>query len=79
MDTTVLEIPIGSEFAQIYTNASEAERRKLAVMIQIWLSEMTHPGADTLGEIMNRISTTAQSRGLTPDILNQILADGDDE
>lgn len=46
---TVLEIPVESEFAQIYANASENDRRKLAVMVQIWLRELASPESDVLG------------------------------
>lgn len=76
---TVLEIPVESELAEIYAAASENDRRKLAVMVQIWLRELASPESDVLGEIMNRISTTAQARGLTPNILAQILEDDNDE
>lgn len=72
---TILEIPVETELAQIYAEASEDDRRKLAVMVQIWLRELANPTTDVLGDIMNRVSAIAQSRGLTPDILAELLTD----
>lgn len=72
---TILEIPVETEIAQIYAAASENDRRKLAVMVQLWLRELASPTSDVLGDIMDRISATAQARGLTPDILAELLND----
>ena len=58
--------------ASIYESASEQERRKLDALLSLRLSETAEPSR-SISEIMNEASKEAQSRGLTEDILKEIL------
>ena len=52
---------------------SVEEREKVQILLGIWLKEYAKADAASLGETMDEISRKAQSRGLTPGILESIL------
>ena len=67
-----ITVTVDSEVAELYRSASDADRRKLDLLVSLRLQEATRPGI-TLQEIMNEVSRYAQARGLTQDILQDIL------
>ncbi|MCY3593748.1 MAG: hypothetical protein OXH95_03415 [bacterium] len=67
-----ITVTVDSEVAELYRSASDADRRKLDLLVSLRLQEATRPGI-TLQEIMNEVSRNAQARGLTQDILQDIL------
>lgn len=67
-----ITIRVDSEVADFYRSASEAERRKLDLLVSLRLREAAVDGK-SLAEIMDEISSIAQQRGLTPEILQSIL------
>jgi hypothetical protein len=73
MSTEAITIEIDSEAAQAFNSVSAAEREKLQVLLGIWLKEYTESDATSLRESMNVIGRAAESRGLTPEILESIL------
>jgi len=58
----------------MFETASEEERRKLEALLSLKLGDVTRR-KKTLEEVMHDISQNAQTRGLTPEILNSILAE----
>jgi hypothetical protein len=72
METKTITIRVDAEVAQAYESASEEERRKLDVLLNIKLRQVTG-NKRPLEEIMDEISDKAQNRGLTPEILDSIL------
>ena len=60
------------DVAVTYRNASDHDRRKLDLMVNLRLREVTAPGR-SVRETMVEVSRNAQQRGLTPDILRSIL------
>ncbi|MBC7912204.1 MAG: hypothetical protein H7Y30_16985 [Pyrinomonadaceae bacterium] len=72
MSTEIITLEIDSEAAQAFKSASTDERRKLQVLLGIWLKEYAKTETVSLKETMDEISEKAQSRGLTPEILESI-------
>lgn len=73
MVTETITLEIDSEAAQAFNSVSADERRKLQVLLGIWLKEYAKANNISLKETMTGISEKAQSRGLTPEILESIL------
>lgn len=71
MTTTTITIPLDAETAKIYTEAPAEIRRKLQLLLGLWLREFT-VSPRSLQSIMNEISQKAQERGLTPEILESL-------
>lgn len=72
METRQISVRVTSEAAAIYESATELERRKLDALISLRLSEAVEPSR-SLREIMREASREAKKRGLTEDILKEIL------
>lgn len=73
MSDTTITISIDNETAAKYNSASEAERRKVQLLLQVVLQNTGPSSITSLQQLMNDMSTEAQARGLTPEILEQIL------
>lgn len=68
-----ITISVDSEMAELYRLASDDDRRKkLDLLVSLRLQDATRP-ASRLQEIMEEVSCKAQARGLTRDILQNIL------
>jgi hypothetical protein len=72
MRTQEITIRVTPEAARIYQAASEQQRRKLDLLLSLQLSEAAHPGR-SLKQLMRESSEEAQARGLTTEILKEIL------
>jgi len=60
--------------ANIYKKASSTEKKKMSLLLSLWLREFEKPSF-TLDKLMDDISIKAAKRGLTPEILESILND----
>ena len=67
-----VNVSLDNETAKIYQQASSAEKKKMQVLLSLWLREFEKPSI-TLDQLMDDISRKAQERGLTPEILDSIL------
>ena len=74
METKTITIRVNAEVARIFETASEEERRKLEALLSLKLGDVTRR-KKTLEAVMHDISQNTQTRGLTPEILNSILAE----
>ena len=72
MNTEPITIHVDSETAGAYLASSEEDRRKLDLLMALRLKDATRPGR-SLEDIMRQISREAQRRGLTPEILEELL------
>lgn len=70
-----ISIEVDSAAAGLYRSASQADRRKLDLLLNMRLREVAESGI-SLQETMREISCNAQMRGLTPKILESILNEG---
>lgn len=74
MTMRLVEIPLDSELAQIYSDASEESQKKVQVLLDLYLREvMVLPSSTPLETVMDTVSKNAQARGLTPEVLDSIL------
>ena len=67
-----ITVSVDPDLAEMYRSASEDERRKLDLIINLRLRDAIE-SRKSLQDIMLKISRNAQKRGLTPDILQSIL------
>ncbi len=67
-----ITVSVDSDVARAYRSASDSERRKLDLLINLHLRDVTESGK-SLRRTMSEISRKAQRRGLTPEILQSIL------
>jgi hypothetical protein len=72
MQTERITIQVGREAAQAFRAASPEKRRKLELLLGMQLLEFAQ-GEPSLDQVMRQISQNAQARGLTPEILDQLL------
>lgn len=74
MDSEPITIFVDPQSAGAYRSASQEDRQKLDLLLAMRLRDATGP-AGSLEQIMRQISQEAQARGLTPEILNDLLDD----
>jgi len=73
MATRTISIRVSDEAARTYESASEEERRKLDALLTIQLAQPRRDGR-SLEEVIGEMSRKARERGLTPEILDEILS-----
>ena len=69
-----IQIQVTPEAAKAFRSASESERKKLELLLTLRLLEVSR-ARKPLEEVMREISRSAQQRGLTPEILDDLLKD----
>lgn len=72
--TETITIKVTPEVAKAFRSASESERRKMELLLNLRLLEVTRT-RKPLEQVMREISRSAKERGLTQDILSDLLAD----
>jgi hypothetical protein len=73
MATATISLEVDADTAQKFSAASAAERRKLQLLLSLRLRELTVSPTRPLKEIMDEIGRHAESRGLTPEVLEALL------
>ncbi len=73
MATETITIQIDPEAARAYQDAPPADQKKMRALLSLWLRDLAKAGPTTLKEIMSDVGTTARARGLTPEILEDLL------
>lgn len=72
-----ITIQVDEDIKTAFEEASPKTQKQLISIVQLFFRENLHN--KTLTEVMAVISDRAQERGLTPEILQEILADNNDE
>ena len=70
--TDQITISVDPDVANVYRLASDDDRRKLDLLVNLRLRDATRSKA-SLKDVMLEISQNAKQRGLTPEILKSIL------
>ncbi|MBK7706956.1 MAG: hypothetical protein IPJ30_14630 [Acidobacteria bacterium] len=70
-----ITLQVESDVARFYNNAPQTDKQKLQSLFGSWLKHYAEADVDSLKRTMDEISSNAQSRGLTPEILESLLAD----
>jgi hypothetical protein len=73
MTTSSISIEVDADTARAFSTASEEDRRKMQLLLNLRLRELVNSPSRPLKEIMDEIGTEAQARGLTPEILESII------
>ena len=74
LTTESITIQVSPELAKAFRSASEPERRKMELLLNLRLLEVTR-ARKPLEQLMREISRSAKERGLTEDSLADLLAD----
>jgi hypothetical protein len=74
MSTETITIAVDPRAAQAFHALSDAEQRKLGILLSLRVLEVTETN-ETLEELMRHISRNARARGLTPEMLEELLHD----
>lgn len=72
MEAEEITVRVTPEAAQIYRSATEEQPRKLDLLVSLRLAETVSPRR-SLEEVIRDSSEEAKARGLTPEILKEIL------
>lgn len=72
LSNETITIQVTPEVAKAFRSATEAERKKMELLLNLRLLEVTR-SRNSLEEVMREISRSAKERGLTEDILDQLL------
>ena len=67
-----VNIKLDNETAKIYQKAPLADKKKMQLLLSLWLREFEKPSI-SLERLMDDISNKAKERGLSPEILESIL------
>jgi hypothetical protein len=65
-------VSVDNETAKIYKQASAADKKKMQLLLSLWLREFEKPSV-SLEKLMENVSRKARERGLTSEILESIL------
>ena len=74
MEVREIKIRVDAESAEIYESAIFADRQKLDALLSLRLKEFARKRRP-LETVMSDISQKAQARGLTPEILSNLLSE----
>lgn len=74
-ETPVIAVPVDEETARAYHAASEEDQLRIQMLLRLQLKTLTVAPRRPLQELMDEIGARAQARGLTPEILDELLRD----
>ena len=74
LTTETITIQVTPEVAKAFRSATETERRKMELLLNLRLLEVTR-ARKSLEQVMREISRFAKERGLTEENLNDLLVD----
>ncbi len=72
MTVAAIDLQLDEDAVQLFNTASAEDQQKLRVLLSFWLREFIL-SPTPLTTLMDEISDKAQSRGLTPEILESLL------
>jgi hypothetical protein len=73
--TETISLHVDSDTARIFMEAPPEERLRLELLLGLRLRELATKPIQPLNEIMAEMSREAADRGLTPEILDDLLRD----
>jgi hypothetical protein len=73
MGSATISIEVDLETARAFIEAPTEERRKIELLLNLRLRELTLGPTRPLKQIMDEIDQEAGKRGLTPEILDSLL------
>lgn len=76
MTKPTITIPLDPETARAYDSAPPEEKRKIQVLLSLWLRELAAGEYRSLQQALDDVGRKAKARGLTAEILDSLLKDG---
>lgn len=73
MISAIIPIPVDEATAVAYSQASAEEQKKIQILLRLRVSELFDRADTSLQQIMDKIGAEAEARGLTPEILEDLL------
>ena len=73
--TANITIEVDAAAARAFAEASPGEQQKLQLLLSLRLQELTAKQGGTLQLVMDETGRAAEGRGLTPEILENLLRD----
>lgn len=70
-----ITLDVDDKTAEFVNSATEQQRQKMRLWLQLRLREFINRPRRSLEQIMDEMSDKAEARGLTPEILESILND----
>ncbi len=74
LNTEKITIQVTPEAAKAFRSASESDRKKMELLLNLRLLEVTR-ARKPLEEVMREVSRSAKERGLTEETLNDLLTE----
>ena len=73
MATATISIQVDEKAAQAFATATTEEQRKIELLLNLRLQDLTTGARRSLKAVMDEIGTQAEAAGLTPEILESLL------
>ncbi len=73
MVTATISIQVDEKAAKAFATASTEEQRKIELLLNLRLQDLTIGTRRSLQTVMDEIGTQAEAAGLTPEILESLL------
>ncbi len=73
MANPTITIPLDPQTARAYESAAPEDQRKIQALLSLWLRELAAGEYPSLQQVLDEVGRKAQSRGLTPEILESLL------
>jgi len=75
MLTETITLQVESDAARFYNDAPPTDKQKLQALFGSWLKHYAEGDVDSLKRTMDEMNRNAENKGLTPEILESLLAD----
>ena len=75
MAKAAITIPLDPQTALAYDAVQADEKRKIQVLLSLWVRELTAGERPSLTEVLDEVGREAQARGLTQEALDSLLKD----
>jgi hypothetical protein len=73
MANTTITIPLDPQTARAYDSATPEEKRKIQALLSLWARELAAGEFPSLQQVLDEVGRKAESRGLTPEMLDSLL------
>ncbi len=70
-----IQIPVDAEALRAYRSATQEEQQRIHALLNVWLKGLEREPTRPLSKVMDDIGRKAQDRGLTQEILDDLLRD----
>jgi hypothetical protein len=77
MATATISIQVDEKAAQAFATATTEEQRKIELLLNLRLQDLTTGARRPLKAVMDQIGTPAEAAGLTSEILESLLQQGE--